>query len=33
MMQEIENDMSAQLERVREMEANGELASVPQSEP
>jgi TolB-like protein len=33
MMQVIEDDMSAQLERVREMEANGELASVPQPEP
>jgi TolB-like protein/Tfp pilus assembly protein PilF len=30
MMQEIRADMSAQLEHVREMEANGELASVPQ---
>jgi hypothetical protein len=29
MIEEIEADMSAQLERVREMERNGELAPIP----
>ena len=29
MLQEIKSDMATQLERVRAMEANGELASIP----
>ena len=29
MVREIESDMGAQLERLREMEANGELAAAP----